>query len=96
MTDETALFELGHEDTTITQTLKVDMTSSENQAWTKKDTNEDAVYTINVKEEVWGIRRNHNGTGSSDYVYPAKRETTRSHKVRNQITWFLKFVINIF
>ena len=82
MTDDTALFELGHEDTTIKQTLKVDMTSSEHQAWTKKDTNEDAVYTVNVKEEVWGIRRGTYNT-KSENVYPARRETTRSHKVRN-------------
>ena len=95
MTDDTALFELGHEDTTITQTLKVDMTSSENQAWTKKNTNEDAIFTVNVKEEVWGIRRYY-GTDKSENVYPAKRETTRSHKVRNYRTQFLEFVINIF
>ena len=95
MTDETALFELGHEDTTITQTLKVDMTSSENQAWTKKDTNEDAVYTVNVKECVWGTLRQKE-TYRGECVYPAKRETTRSHKVRNKRTQFLEIVINNF
>ena len=89
MTDDTALFELGCEDTTITQTLKVDMTSSENQAWTENYA--DDVFTLNVKECVWGVRRHNYEKCKSDYVWPAKRETTRSQKVRNGNIRFPKF-----
>ena len=57
------------------------MTSSENQPWTKKHRNEDAVYTLNVDETVVGIRQSNNNNSSSDYVRPVTRKTTRSHKV---------------
>ena len=63
------------------QTLKVDMTNSENEAWTKKETNEDAIFTLNVEETVVGILQYSNKDSSSDTVYPVTRKTTRSHKV---------------
>ena len=63
------------------QTLKVDMTNSENEAWTKKETNEDAIFTLNVEETVVGIRQANKYESSNDYVYPVTRNTTRSHKV---------------
>ena len=63
------------------QTLKVDMTNSENEAWTKKETNEDAIFTLNVEETVVGIKQNYSCNSEKDSVYPVTRKTTRSHKV---------------
>jgi len=87
VTDDTALFELGYESNTITQTLNVDMNNYNNEAWTiVNDRQKDAIFTVTVEETVVSLRQSSNHSSDHDSVYPVHRKTTRSHKYAGTTT----------